>query len=239
MSPPSRNDPGRSDTGFRCLVLDFDGVVLESVDIKTDAFRELFQEYDDCVDSIVEYHLQNNGLSRFVKFEHIYRHFLGKPWDESERLRVGERFSSIVFRRVVECPFVPGAEEFLESYSTRLPLYVASASPHEELHRVIAARELGKFFKEVFGYPNSKRDVIRRALADCRVRNDQLLYIGDSVKDFEAARDESVFFVGRSNKENLEGLGAPLFEDLKGIGDWLELRWDRTVVVKDARSAGL
>lgn len=56
------------------IILDFDGVVVESVDIKTEAFRELFQEYEN-VDDIVQYHLQNNAISRFIKFKYIYESF--------------------------------------------------------------------------------------------------------------------------------------------------------------------
>ncbi len=60
---------------IRVIILDFDGVVAESVDIKTEVFWELFQEHEN-VDDIVQYHLQNNAILRFMKFKHIYDNFL-------------------------------------------------------------------------------------------------------------------------------------------------------------------
>lgn len=206
---------------IRCLVLDFDGVILESVGIKTAAFRELFREHEDLVDEIVAYHLDNNGVSRFVKFEHIYRHFLRKPFDSAEKVRIENLFSDIVYRRVVACPFVPGARELLEAYASKLPIYVASASPHDELWRVITERRLQEFFIEVYGHPHAKDTVIRSALEQQGVSRAEVLFVGDSVKDFEAASKEGVRFVGRRNQENLEELGVPLFDDLVGVSAWL------------------
>ncbi|MDD1661933.1 MAG: HAD family hydrolase, partial [Methanomicrobiales archaeon] len=61
------------------LLLDFDGVILESVEVKTRAFRELFSFRPDHVGEIVAYHMRNTGVSRFDKFRHIYREILKEP----------------------------------------------------------------------------------------------------------------------------------------------------------------
>jgi len=206
---------------FRSLVLDFDGVVLESVDIKTDAFRELFSGYPGQVDAIVAYHLAHNGISRFLKFEHIYRHFLSLPYEEREKADISERFSAIVFRRLLECPFVPGALELLERCASRVPVYVASASPEEELNRIVEARGLSRYFVEAFGHPTRKSDVIRLVLQRHGLRPEEVLYVGDSQEDFRAASAEGVFFVGRRNREPLDTLGVPVFSDLTGVAAWL------------------
>jgi beta-phosphoglucomutase-like phosphatase (HAD superfamily) len=49
---------------LRAIVFDFDGVILESADIKTNAFRALFASYPEHVDQIVDFHLRNAGVSR-------------------------------------------------------------------------------------------------------------------------------------------------------------------------------
>ena len=48
--------------------------------------------------------------------------------------------------------------------------------------------------------------------------------MSDSVKDFEAALAEGVFFIGRRNEEDLEGLAVPLFDDLAAVDRWLASR---------------
>jgi len=119
------------------IILDFDGTLVESVDVKTEAFREVFGPYRAALDRIMAYHLAHNGIPRDVKFQHIYERILGIPYDAARREATARRFSELVFDRVVACPFVPGAAAFLERFAGRLPLYVVSASPESELRRVV------------------------------------------------------------------------------------------------------
>ena len=58
------------------IVFDFDGVVLDSVEIKTNAFAEIYSEYgSEIVSKVVEYHKRNGGLSRFEKFKYYHKFF--------------------------------------------------------------------------------------------------------------------------------------------------------------------
>ena len=68
---------------IRGIAFDFDGVLVESVDVKTKAYARLFEEYGEGVVSrVVDYHLTNGGISRFVKFRVIYSEILNKPLSE-------------------------------------------------------------------------------------------------------------------------------------------------------------
>ena len=60
------------------IFFDFDGVILESVDIKGWAFGKLFESYPEHVDEIVAFHFANGGMSRFDKFRYIYKNILNK-----------------------------------------------------------------------------------------------------------------------------------------------------------------
>ena len=102
-----------------------------------------------------------------------------------------------------------------------MPLYVASASPQEELRRILEARSLSRYFVEAFGHPTRKIDVIRLVLERHGLGPEAVLYVGDSQEDFRAASGAGVFFVGRRNREPLDGLGVPLFADLTGVAAWL------------------
>ncbi len=207
----------RVNHAINVLFLDFDGVIIESVGVKTEAFRELFEVYLDQVDEIVAYHLRNNGVSRFVKFTHIYEHILGLPFDETTRETVGRRFSEIVFDRVVGCPLVPGAEVLLNEFSGRIPIYVISASPEEELRRVVAARGLADYFENVHGTPGTKPDHIQRVLRALKLPPSQATLVGDSVEDFKAARTTDIHFIARQNQESFDGAKFPMFPDLFGV----------------------
>lgn len=86
------------------IIFDFDGVIVESVDIKTEAFRALFAHERAHVDSIVQFHETHGGLSRFDKFDVIYRDILRRPLGDEERVRLGTLFSELVVEAVVACP---------------------------------------------------------------------------------------------------------------------------------------
>ena len=65
-------------SGIKAILFDFDGVILESVDIKGLAFCKLFENFPEHVTKIVQYHHANGGISRFNKFRYIYKNILKK-----------------------------------------------------------------------------------------------------------------------------------------------------------------
>ena len=61
---------------FSAIIFDFDGVIAESVEIKTEAFRDMYSSYGkDISDSVVDHHLINGGMSRFEKFPLYHNRF--------------------------------------------------------------------------------------------------------------------------------------------------------------------
>lgn len=206
---------------IRVIVLDFDGTLIESVDVKTDAFRELFRDYEEVRDQILAYHLQHNGVSRLIKLRHIYEHFLKLPYDGKTEQQVTERFSALVFDRVVRCPYVPGAFEFLRYYAPLCPLYVASSSPQGELERVIATRGIDHWFRGVFGAPQSKTEAIKNLLAHEGLPPEHAVFIGDSVEDYRVALEVGTRFIARQNKESFARANIPVFPDMAAIHGFL------------------
>jgi phosphoglycolate phosphatase-like HAD superfamily hydrolase len=207
---------------IKLVILDFDGVVVESVDIKTEAFRELFQEHPN-VEEIVQYHLGNNPFSRFIKFKYIYENILEREYTEEVKQELGRKFSEIVFQKVVECPYVNGAEEFLRIFSRVLPIYLISATPQQELESIVAKRNIGGYFREVWGIPpGNKVDYFKQALRKENVKAEEAVSVGDMREDFRVAREVGVLFVGRRHKESFDGLGVPEYSDMAGITEWLQ-----------------
>lgn len=208
---------------IKVIILDFDGVVVESVGLKTEAFYELFQEHKDLIDDIIKYHLENNAVSRFIKFKYIYENFLGKEYNEKTEEEVGKRFSEIVFQKVVSCPFVTGAVEFLQEFSKAYPIYLVSITPQEELDRIVARRDIKRYFRGVFGSPpGNKIDFIGRILEDEGAKPAEAIYIGDMIDDYRIAKETGVQFIGRRNTESFDGLDIPHFLDFVGIKEWIQ-----------------
>jgi beta-phosphoglucomutase len=179
------------------IIFDFDGVILESVAVKTEAFRELFSSEPAHVDEIVEFHRQNGGMSRYDKFRHIYAKILRRELTDEHFRELSDRFAGLVFAKVLVTPFVPGAREFLEAHYRRFALYVVSATPEDELIEIVRKRELDRFFRGVYGAPVKKADHIRTILAATKSRKEETLFIGDAINDFLAADAAGIRFIGR------------------------------------------
>ncbi|MDD1669674.1 MAG: HAD-IA family hydrolase [Methanomicrobiales archaeon] len=184
------------------LLLDFDGVILESVEVKTRAFRELFSFRPDHVGEIVAYHMRNTGVSRFDKFRHIYREILKEPLTDERFTWLSDRYADLVVDGVVASPFVRGAEEFLGRFSGKIPLFVVSASPQLELESIILRRGLAPRFRKVYGAPMKKVDAIREIMAVTGSAPGEVLFVGDAVNDLHAARAAGIRFIGRVPPED-------------------------------------
>ncbi len=182
---------------LKAIVFDFDGVILESVDIKTRAFKELFKDYPDQLEKILKLHLDNTGMSRFDKFKIIYADYLGRTTDDCELGRVGEAFSRLVYGEILRCPFVPGAYEFLEKRAKQYEMFLASATPQEELWDIAKRRGLDRFFEGIYGSPRRKDEILRGILVECKLRPGEVVFIGDAVNDYRYAQQARIPFIGR------------------------------------------
>lgn len=212
---------------FQALLFDFDGVIIESVNIKTEAFRQMFADEPDVVDAILAFHLSNGGMSRYEKFKTIYRDILRRPLPDVELGQLGERFAAIVKEQIVACPFVPGALEFLQAHAAQTPLFLASGTPEAEVREILVRRGLAKYFREAYGSPQTKARVIGGVLDRYRWSPQQMLFVGDSVNDWEAAFQTNVVFWGRV----MEGKPNPFPPAIPIVHDLLELEvfWQRGV----------
>ena len=189
------------------IFLDFDGVILESVDIKGWAFGKLFEDYPEHVDEIVAFHHANGGMSRFDKFRFIYKEMLKEPLFNKKFEELCNRFSKLVYERVLKCDFVPGALEFLKKYHKIFHLFVISGTPHEEINRIVIDKGLSSFFEGVFGSPATKSYWAQKIIKEKKWDANKILFIGDAMSDYSAAFENNIRFVARvtDGKDIFEG----------------------------------
>jgi phosphoglycolate phosphatase-like HAD superfamily hydrolase len=204
---------------LKLIFFDFDGVIVESTGIKTEAFRKLFSDRPAHVDEIVAYHKEKEGVSRFEKFRYIYAHILHEDLTGEKEEELGRRFSELVLEGVKRCPLVPGTIEFLEGYHKKLPLFVVSATPDQELKDIISERGLGRFFRGVFGSPASKADVMKRTISQMGLKGKDALFVGDTLSDYRHSLEAGVRFVGREIGDRKPFPSDTItIKDLRGLG---------------------
>lgn len=205
-------------SAIKAIILDFDGVVVESNEEKGHAFGELFALYPAYRQAMMDYHLANYSSPRMMKFEHYVYKLMGRPGDVELVETMAQQFSHFVMRRVIACPEVPGAQAFLEEFSEQVPFYISSNTPHEELLQIIQARGIDSFFVDVFGNPPyRKAEAIGMVLAREQVLPHDVLFVGDSPSDYRVAVEAELEFVGRKSNLPFEGIDITLHNDLYEI----------------------
>jgi beta-phosphoglucomutase-like phosphatase (HAD superfamily) len=207
---------------LRAIVFDFDGVILESANIKTEAFLELYAAYPDKLAAIRDYHIGQAGISRYVKFEHIQKNILGLPYTAEDRRRVGAEFERLTRERIFRCPEVPGAETLLRGLRGRVLRVVGSGTPQPELDLIIEQRAMEGWFDEWYGTPRLKADIIRDVAARRRLSPEQILMVGDGMSDYQAAAETGARFLGRETETAFDGLNVDRVGDMKEMANWLE-----------------
>lgn len=204
---------------YQAIVLDFDGVLVESMDVKARAFASLYQPYGaDVVSKVVAHHLAHGGMTRVNKFRHYHETFLGIPLTAEAEAALAERFSRLVEDAVVAAQPVPGAAEFLETFSGVLPLFVASGTPEEEVKRIIERRGMSRYFAGVYGAPRTKGEILSRIAAECGFDPARILMVGDARADYDGALSAGTDFVGCGSPDaGLFPKGIRLIPDLTAL----------------------
>jgi len=211
---------------LKSILFDFDGVIAESVDVKTDAFRALFGEQKRYVNEIAEFHIRNGGMSRYDKFKFIYKDILKKELSKNEFHSLCDRFSELVVEKVVESSFVKGAEGLLARSASLYKLFVVSGTPQDEIRQIVKRRKIDKYFAGVFGSPETKTDLINSILKSESYYPQEAIFIGDSINDLEAAANTGTRFIARITEKNYDWAKDKKversFKDMRGVIEYIE-----------------
>ena len=186
---------------IKSIIFDFDGVICDSVDIKTYAFQKIYSKYGESIQKeAIKYHINNMGVSRYDKFKFIHKKFIHIDLKPNELKDLSDTFSKIVFSEIVKCNYIPGLLNFLVNYYNKIHFFVSSATPELELLQIIKARKINKYFEKIYGSPASKIDHIKKIISLYQFKNKDIIYIGDSKSDRIAAESSNIRFVGIINK---------------------------------------
>jgi phosphoglycolate phosphatase-like HAD superfamily hydrolase len=202
---------------YDVIILDFDGVIKESIEIKNNAFYEVFLPYgSDFAAKALSYHINNMGVSRFEKFN-VYARWLSEEGLDFDANLLSRQFAKVVVEQVVSCPYVAGFLDFINSPLLNAAFYIASATPQEELERILLALNISEFFSASYGFPSKKHDIINFV---CESKpSSKYIFVGDSMSDYNACAGTPADFVLRISDHNLKLKSlnlAPFFYDYHG-----------------------
>ena len=206
---------------YKAIAFDFDGTLIESIEMKTNAFEELFSDYPGSWEEIKEYHLQNEGISREVKIPYIYKNFLKAPLSVEKEKEMVKSYSDLVYEQMLTIPLVIGAAELFSADRGSQKQFIASGTPEWELKLIFDQRDIAKYFDGVYGAPASKEEIVRKFSSDTGIPTEEMLFVGDAQSDYEASRVCGMDFVWRKrpfNAKEIEVAG-----ELITVSDMTEL----------------
>jgi len=186
----------------KTIFWDFDGVIKDSVSVKSDAFEELFLPFgSDVAKKIRMHHEDNGGMSRYDKLP-IYLNLAGEKNSTNSISKYEKQFSKLVMNRVINSPWVEGVLEYIKTNYNAQKFFLITATPQKEIEEILKKLEISKYFKKVIGSPTNKKDAIKIILSNENINLDDSIMIGDSCSDYEAAKENNVFFVFRKTDLN-------------------------------------
>lgn len=197
---------------IKYIFFDFDGVLAESVNVKTEAFRQMYLSYgEDFAKRVVDFHLANGGVSRFEKVKLFNSTWLGEEVTDSRIIQLADTFSELSVNGVINAPEVVGANEFLKNTPQYIK-YIITGTPTPEIKRILKARGMFEFFEGVYGSPEKKDFWLKKILVEKSINHKDCVFVGDALADYDAAVRNDVHFILRETPE-----GKDLFANFTGL----------------------
>ena len=202
----------------KAIIFDFDGVIAESVNVKTEAFAKLYRPFGKkIVEKVVAHHLANGGMSRYEKFRLYHREYLGAKLTDQQVNELSKKFSQMIVSKVISAPYVSGAYEFINTYHKDYAMFISTGTPYDEMVEILENRNLVNFFVGVYGSPEDKSLHIKEIIDRYGYEPDEMRCVGDSHTDLEASVNHGVPFVLRiheTNKHQFRDYDGKIIHDL-------------------------
>ncbi len=209
---------------IKCVVFDFDGVLVDTNLIKRKAYFDIFLNFGD-VEETIDSIISNDPYSnRYIIIGRII-----KRLEEIGKIHVGDRFETLVnefalkYNNICEsfastCFEIPGASLVLKELSEKYRIYVNSLTPEEPLERIIFRRGWKNYFNGIYGGSKTKKENLKKILEREKISATESVFVGDKENDLEAAMKVGCHFIGVKNKFNdFNSKGVILIESLNDL----------------------
>lgn len=191
----------RSLENYKVILWDFDGVIMDSMPIRNEGFRLVLSEYPkEQVEELMIYHLTNGGLSRYNKFRYFFEVIRKESITEVEVQELANQFSDIMLKRLINQDLlITDVVNFIRDNASNYRMHVVSGSDQNELRTICKELNLEQYFISINGSPMPKNDLVKDLLKINDYNLSEVVLIGDSHNDLEAAKHNGIAFKGYNN----------------------------------------
>jgi phosphoglycolate phosphatase len=156
---------------------------------------------------------------------------LGFDYGNDPYNQLAEEFIAEYEARRFECALQDGAHELIgHLHSKGIPQAVLSAYQQDALLQAVEYFGLTRFFSDIIGlndiYAAGKVDNGKKYMDGINIVPNEVLFIGDTIHDFEVAEAMGVGCIlvanGHNSKPRLEVCGVPVFDSLHDVRDHIQ-----------------
>jgi phosphoglycolate phosphatase-like HAD superfamily hydrolase len=187
---------------YKIILWDFDGVLMNSNAVRDIGFEKVlanFPKYQ--VDELMAFHQANGGLSRYVKFRYFYEEVLKQEVTEEQIQEMAASFSVIMKSLLVNPDLlIQDSLEFVkQQFEQKIPMHIVSGSDQTELRFLCKELNIEHYFLSIHGSPTAKKILVKNVIEENKYNKENIILIGDSINDFEAAKENEITFCGYNN----------------------------------------
>ena len=171
---------------YDIVLFDCDGVILDSNEIKSDAFYNCALRFGKAeAQWLKEFNKENGGVSRYKKFE-----LFARRQSPENLLGLADELISRYEREVVGKLLVcPASQTLLENVEHRGVWAVISGGDQNELRDLFSRRGLSDQFNGgIYGSPRDKFELVEEEISPMISESVRVLFVGDARLDAKVAK---------------------------------------------------
>ena len=180
---------------YNFCIFDCDGVILNSNELKVNAYRYALSEYSKTdVNKLIDYHKKNGGISRYMKFNFFFNNILKISNFEQEYNNTLKKFEIFLKEHYHKAQFVDGVIKTFDFFiKNKKNIYIVSGSDEKELINLFNFKNLTSKFNLILGSPKDK--IINTKKIINLEKNKLGVFFGDSRQDYICAKKFNLDFI--------------------------------------------
>ena len=181
---------------IKYAIFDFDGTLVDSNNIKLNAFFQVTRNLPNSKVIIEEI------LSRDVGDRNTIFQFFSRSMHSEHGISVNindliDNYTLLCENEVAQAKSMKDSEESLKKLvSMGIKIFISSATPEKTLNIIVNKRGNSHLFNGIYGSPNSKEMHIHTIMGLFQCHPSEIIYIGDSEADRLAALRTNCYFFG-------------------------------------------
>jgi phosphoglycolate phosphatase len=173
---------------FEAVIFDFDGTLVDSNEIKRRGFLDVVATHAGGRERMARVLARTSGDRRAVFAAYLADAAAAGLVPDIDLEELVRRYSEHVDACVAAVPEIEGATRLLETLRAQpCKVFLSSATPIDNLRRIVEQRGWAPFFDGVHGHPAVKREIVARIAALPHLGPHRIAVVGDGADDRDSA----------------------------------------------------